>query len=164
MDTTIIEKPEMVLVGLAIDVTLKQVLHVDRPTYYLASTFMKRKDEIGSCKNDREVFGLSTDPDNYNPDRDAFEYFIGVEVSSLEHIPDGMVYRRVPANKYVVFSFKGPADKAGTVHAYLYSTWLHENEYELCAPYNIEIYGDKFIGPESEESVTDIIFPIRNKG
>ncbi len=93
---------------------------------------MDRREEIGSCINEQEDFGLSTDPENYNSETDAFEYFIGVEVSSLEHIPDGMVYRRVPANKYVSFSFKGSASKAGAVHDYLYSTWLKENKYELC--------------------------------
>ncbi len=84
-------------------------------------------------------------------------------MNELEGLPKGMVYRRVPANKYVAFSFDGPADHAGAVHAYLYSTWLKENAYELCASYNIEIYGDKFKGPESEESNTDIIFSIRSK-
>jgi AraC family transcriptional regulator len=74
-----------------------------------------------------------------------------------------MVYRRVPANNYVAFSFKRPADNEGVVHAYLFSTWLKENEYELCATYNIEIYGDRFKGPESEESIKDIVFPIRSK-
>jgi AraC family transcriptional regulator len=163
MNATIVDKPEMTLIGLAIDVTLSQVQHESKPTQFLASNFIERKAEIGACINNREVFGVSTDPENYNPATDVFEYFIGVEVSSIEHIPNGMVYRRVPANKYVAFRFKGPANNAGAVHAYLYSTWLKENEYELCHPYNIEIYGDRFKGPESEQSITDIIFPIRSK-
>jgi AraC family transcriptional regulator len=163
MKAKIIEKPKMTLIGLAIDVTLSQIQHESKPTQLLASNFMERKEEIVSCINDREVFGLSTDPENYNPDTDVFEYFIGMEVSSLKHIPSEMVYRSVPANKYVAFRFEGPADNAGAVNAYLYSTWLKENEYELCSPYNIEIYGDRFKGPESEESMTDILFPIRSK-
>jgi len=85
---------------------------------------MDRKEEIVMCNNDKEMFGLCTDPKNYNPDTDVFEYFIGVTVSSCESIPEGMVYRKIPANTYVNFTFKGTAANAGSVHSYLYSTWL----------------------------------------
>jgi AraC family transcriptional regulator len=70
MNAKIIEKPKMTLIGLAIDVTLSQIQHESKPTQLLASNFMERKEEIVSCINDREVFGLSTDPENYNPDTD----------------------------------------------------------------------------------------------
>ena len=39
-----------------------------------------------------EYFGFSTDPQNYNPEIDSFEFFIGNEVSSNEDIPEGMVF------------------------------------------------------------------------
>jgi AraC family transcriptional regulator len=124
---------------------------------------MNRKLEIQSVINDIDVFGLSTDPANYNPETDPFEFFTWVQVSTFNNIPDGMVARTVPANKYVQFTFQGPASNAGSVHRYLYGTWLKENDYELCAPYNIEIYGENFKGPEHEDSNTDLLFPIRNK-
>jgi AraC family transcriptional regulator len=144
MEARIIQKPVMTLVGLATNVTLKDVQE-SKITHTLAYTFMDRRAEIVMCSNNKEFF----------------EYFIGVEVSSMEHIPKGMVYRKIPTNTYVNFTFKGPAENAGSVHGYLYSTWLMQNEYELCDRYNIEIYGEGFKGPESEDSITDICFPIR---
>src|SRR5262245_33789099 len=149
MKATIIEKPAMSLIGLAANVTLNDVIQ-NRTTLKLSANFMERRSEVENCNNEREVFGLCTDPEDYDPETDPFEFFIGVEVTSAEDIPDGMVVREIPANTYVLFTFKGPFENAGAVHAYVYSTWLKESGYELAAPYNIEIYDERNHGPESE--------------
>lgn len=162
MEYIIIEKPEMKLVGLATKVTLNDVLE-KKTTLKVASNFQERKNEIKYCMNKKEVFGISTDPEGYNPKTDQFEYFIGIEVSKKEDIPDGMVYREIPANTYVVFTFKGAFENVGAVHNYLYSFWLKQSGYELAGLYNIEIYDERNYGPESEESITDICFPVRKK-
>src|SRR5687768_6490416 len=88
MEERIIQKPEITLVGLAINVTLREVVE-EKPTYKLANTFIERKSEIISCRNTKEIYGVSTDPENYNLETDKFEFFIGVEVFSFEQIPDG---------------------------------------------------------------------------
>jgi len=162
MEATIIHKPLLRLVGLATDVTLHDVQH-NRTTLKLSASFMESRRQVKNCINTREVFGLCMDPDNYNPETDPFEFFIGVEVSSHGDIPNGMVYREVPAHTYVLFSFTGPFENAGLVHAYLYSTWLKQSGYELAGAYNIEVYDERNHGPESEDSVTDILFPVRKK-
>lgn len=162
MKAVLVSKPVLRLVGLAANVTLYDVQQ-HKTTLKLAAGFMARKAEIANCTNEREVFGLSTDPDDYRPETDPFEFFIGVEVSSNENIPEGMVYREVPANTYVLFTFEGPFENAGAVHAYLHSTWLKQSGYELAGPYNIEIYDERNKGPESEESITDICFPVRRR-
>lgn len=160
MEAIIIDKPAMKLIGLAMNVTLNDV-QKNRMTIKLGYKFMDRRAEVTNLINGKEVFGVSTDPEDYNPETDQFEFFIGVEVSSNENIPDGMVYRELPSNTYVLFTFKGAADNAGDVHAYLYSTWLKQSGYELSGLYNIEIYDERNHGPESEESITDICFPVR---
>lgn len=162
MEAVIIEKPAMKLVGLVTKVTLTDVLE-NRTTLKLASSFFERRTEINNCINRIEVFGLSTDPEDYNPDTDKFEYFIGVEVSSNDAIPDGMVFREIPANTYCLFTYKGPFENAGSVHNYLYSAWLKQSGYELAGLYNIEIYDERNHGPESNDSVTDICFPVRKE-
>lgn len=162
MEAKIIQKHGMKLIGLACSVMLGQISEDKPTTFSLERTFVERKSEISSSSHNL-VYGVSTDPENYNPETDLYEYFIGVEVSDIEYIPEGMVVREIPANTYVKFSFKGTADKAGAVHAYLYSTWLKDSEYRLSGLYNIEVYDDRFKGPESEESVTDILFPVRIK-
>jgi AraC family transcriptional regulator len=162
MEAKITEKPAMKLIGLATNVTLYDVQQ-NRTTLKVAANFLQRRSEIRNCVNERELFGVSTDPENYNPDIDPFEFFIGIEVTSNGEIPEGMVYREIPANTYVLFTFKGPFENAGAVHAYLYSKWLKQSGYELSGLYNIEIYDERNHGPESEESITDIIFPVRKK-
>ncbi|MCC3373735.1 GyrI-like domain-containing protein [Cohnella sp. REN36] len=162
MESTIIQKPAMRLVGLATKVTLYDVQQ-NRTTLKLSAEFMERKAEVINCINEREVFGLCTDPEEYDPETDPFEFFIGVEVSSNGDIPKGMVVREIPAHTYVLFTFKGSFENAGAVHAYLYSTWLKQSGYELAGSYNIEIYDERNHGPESEDSVTDICFPVRKK-
>lgn len=162
MEAIIIDKPAMKLIGLATNVTLYDVQQ-NGTTIKLGYNFIDRRAEIINSINGKEVFGISTDPEDYNPEIDQFEFFIGVEVSSNENIPDGMVYRELPANTYALFTFKGAADNAGAVHAYLYSTWLKQSGYELSGLYNIEIYDERNYGPESEESITDICFLVRKK-
>lgn len=162
MEAKILEKPAMKIIGLSTNVTLYDVQQ-NRTTLKLAANFLQRRSEIKNCINQREVFGLSMDPEDYNPETDPFEFFVGIEVSSNEDIPEGMVFREIPANTYVLFTFKGPFENAGAVHAYLYTTWLKQSGYELSSLYNIEIYDERNHGPESEESLTDIIFPVRKK-
>ncbi|WP_274365774.1 GyrI-like domain-containing protein [Paenibacillus thermotolerans] len=160
MEALIVDKPAMKLIGLAKKVTLHDVIE-NKATLEVAATFLERKPEIKNCINESEVFGLSTDPENYNPETDQFEFFIGIEVSSNDNIPDEMVYREIPANTYVLFSFQGPFENAGAVHNYLYSSWLNQSGYELAGRYNIEIYDERNHGPHSENSITDICFPVR---
>ncbi|MFC5406066.1 GyrI-like domain-containing protein [Cohnella soli] len=136
MKATIIDKPSMTFIGLAANVTLYDVQQ-NRTTLNLSANFMERRSEVNNCMNEREVFGLSTDPEDYHPEMDHFEFFIGVEVHSTEEIPYGMVVREIPANTYVLFTFNGPFENAGAVHAYLYSTWLKESGYELAGLYDI---------------------------
>jgi AraC family transcriptional regulator len=162
MEAKMIRREGMLLVGMACDVTLEDV-QTKRMTINLAEQFMARRSEIKHVINTKEVFGLSTDPENYNPETDKFEYFIGVEVSLSKELPEDMVFREVPKNEYIVFTFKGPFENAGQVHNYLYTKWLPNNDYKLSDLYNIEIYDERFKGPEAEESITDIFFPIEKK-
>lgn len=161
MEARMVQRQGMLLVGMACDVTLEDVQK--RVTINLAEQFKERKSDISNMINAKEVFGVSTDPENYNPDTDEFEYFIGVEVASADEMPEGMVHRVIPNNEFVVFTFKGPAENAGKVHNYLYTTWLNTNDYRLSDLYNIEVYDERFNGPEAEESLTDLYFPVMKK-
>ena len=63
MDAIIVDKPTMKLIGLATNVTLYDVQQ-NKTTLKLASNFLERRAEIKKCINQREVFGLSTDPED----------------------------------------------------------------------------------------------------
>lgn len=158
MEAKIIERHGLALIGMSCHVTLLDVQN--RVTIQLAEKFLSRKSEILNTINPNVMYGLSTDPEHYNPETDQFEYFIGIEVSSVEALPEGMVHREIPKNQYVMFTFKGPSENAGQVHRYLYTQWLKDNNYRLSDLYNIEVYDERFKGPDSEHSLTDLYFPI----
>jgi AraC family transcriptional regulator len=80
MEFKITQRTDILLVGMGIDVTLTEV-QTSKKTKEHAERFINRRTEINHFVNNREVFGLSTDPENYNPSKDKFEYFIGIEVS-----------------------------------------------------------------------------------
>lgn len=159
MEVKIVKRPSLQLIGLSCHVTLTEVKEEKR-AQKLFIEFMTRKSEIQSCINHTQVFGVSTDPENYNQDTDTFEFFVGVEVSVLDDVAAGMVTKTIPENDYVVFTFKGPVDQVGSVHDYLYSEWLPNNNYQLCGLYNLEVYDERHHRLESEESIIDIYFPI----
>jgi AraC family transcriptional regulator len=160
MEALIVDMPMLRLIGMAVQVTLNDV-QMNKTTVQLSSQFLKRKADISNGLNDRVMYGVSTDPENYSQDTDPFEFFIGIEVTSDEDIPVGMVYRELPANTYVLFTYQGHYYNAGAVHDYLYTRWLTDNGCELAGPYNIEIYDERNHGPESEDSLTDLCFPVR---
>lgn len=164
MEPVVVERKAMKFIGLAKNVTLAEAAEKG----VKVSDVMKRREEITNCINQEEVFGLFTDPDDYNPETDEFEFFIGLEVSSNENIPQGMVYREVPANTYARFTYQGPVEKKGEqVHAYFYSTWLRENDCVPAGQYNIEIYNKNNVDVFSEgpvkETYEDIYFPIQKR-
>lgn len=162
MEPIIVKKPIMRFIGLAKNVRLG-VAALIRPVDVL-----KRKAEITNCINEREVFGLFTDPEDYQPETDEFEFFMGVEVSSNENVPEGMVYREVPANTYARFTYQGSIERKGSkVHAYFYSTWLSENSWESAGLYNIEVYDERnkhlFTEGPLKDTHEDIYFPIKQR-
>ncbi len=163
MKALMIEKPALRLIGMAVQVTLRDV-QISKATLRLSSEFIERQGDIQKRLNERVMYGVSTDPEHYNPETDPFEFFIGQEVSSDSDIPDGMVYRELLANTYVSFTFQGCYDNAGAVHQYLHTRWLTDSGYALAGLYNVEIYDERNHGPESEDSETDIWFPVRLKG
>src|SRR5690606_27344794 len=150
------------LIGQAMNITLDEVIKEKKPQL-LASEFRKRITEISTALNELELWGVSTDPENYNQDIDHFEYFISVEVSSFDDVPEGMITKTLPANDYVVFTHRGLADNIGKVHDYLYTTWLENNDYVLNGLYNIEVYGERHKEEDPDNSEIEIYFPIKKK-
>lgn len=61
-------------------------------------------------KVDTNVLAVYTD---YESDANGpYTYILGARVSSADHIPQGMVSRKVPSGRYAIFtSGKGPAEK-----------------------------------------------------
>jgi AraC family transcriptional regulator len=72
---------------------------------------------------------------------DVFEYMIGYEVKSTNHVPENMNIYRLEPSLYAVFRTLGPiTESVQKTWDYIYSIWLIESEYEHAGTHDIEYY------------------------
>ena len=87
---------------------------------------------------------------------------IGVEVTILETMPLEMVAMVVPGGTYARFThlFKngGYGDAFKTAYA-----WIENSDYEPANPFDIQVYDERFNGPDDPESVLEILIPVKGK-
>nr|WP_244937494.1 GyrI-like domain-containing protein [Brevibacillus brevis] len=89
---------------------------------------------------------------------DPFTTLIGVEVSSLADIPEGMVSHTIPEGTFAKVTHKGPETNLGETYGFLYGSWLCESGYEY-AGFDFE-YWDERYKPEQEDNGIDIYVPL----
>lgn len=90
----------------------------------------------------------------------VFEYVSGLEVNRVDGLPDGMVARLVPAQRYAVFAHHGLLDSLAKTYEYIYQTWLPQSGYELTGTPDFEFYNEDF-KIDSEDSIFYIYVPIK---
>ncbi len=148
MNHKIIEKPLLKTIGLKI-----RVKPYDKNIPQLWDKFMSRNGEIKNNIDAKIAVGICC----YQPDKNAkeFDYIAGVLVTDESFIPDGMVYYEIPANRYAVFTHKGPLDSLGQTFGNIFKKWLPENNLKLAPADEIEWYDErfKFGEPDSEMDI-----------
>jgi AraC family transcriptional regulator len=87
-------------------------------------------------------------------------FFIGVEVTAPDPLPLQFSLKNIPKAKYMHFIHKGLSRHVGYTYKYIYNQWLPKTEYKLNLPYNFEYYGDRYKGPDNDESESDIYIPL----
>jgi len=90
-----------------------------------------------------------------------FEYIASVEVSRLDEIPEGMVGRTIPRQKYAVFTHKGVVDRIKETYKYIYGTWQPKSGCELVKAPDFEYYDERFDAEYQENSEMSIYIPIK---
>ncbi len=102
------------------------------------------QDRIANCIDSR-LFGLYSDYENKH--LGAYNFMIGCPVSDLDHIPQGMVGRAVPAQTYQVARAQGALPEA------LIETWqeIRESDMPRAYTYDFEIHDDRATSPENVE-------------
>jgi AraC family transcriptional regulator len=88
-------------------------------------------------------------------------FFICTEVVSIETIPIQMTAKVIPEQKYLKFYHQGRANSVGKTYQYIYEEYLPETDYSLPYFYNFEYYGEKYIGPYNDSSISEIYIPIK---
>ncbi|MFD2610890.1 MerR family transcriptional regulator [Paenibacillus gansuensis] len=87
-------------------------------------------------------------------------YYAGYETETGAQVPEGMETITVPAQTYAVFIHKGTAEGISGTFELIYSTWLKQHGLEPVPGMDLEVYGERFYGPMSAESETEIYIPV----
>jgi AraC family transcriptional regulator len=104
---------------------------------------LPRLGELAPLRPNRDCYGLERWPVPPLPEG-AFEYIAGVEVTSLDSLPPGMVGVTVPARTYAVEVAQGPSDIA-RVWSHVLGEWLVQAEgYVRAGGYCFEHYPPTF--------------------
>ena len=116
-----------------------------------------RYNEIPVVK-DSCAYGLCYTLDN--AEEGVFEYVAGFEVTRADDLPQGMVVRMVPEQKYAVFEHRGPLTNLGETYQNVYQVWMPQSGLQIAAPFDMEVYTEEFkMG--APDSVFYIYVPVK---
>lgn len=152
MEPTIIAQGEMMLVGMADE---------GRDIHGLWMRFLAREGEISHA-----MPGAAYEVHTHAPDATPTqlqECFVGVQVTSLEEVPAGMVVKRLPAAHYAVFTHR-LANGGYTGANAAMNAWLHTGPYHPAHNYSLQRFDARFNGGNQPDSGIDFFIPVVAKG
>lgn len=126
---------------------------------------MPRLREIADVKQPFATIGLYRYDPPFGPHQD-FRYVAGVEVEaeSKAPLPEGMTEVTVPANDFVVVTYRGKASGLGQVWDYFHGFWFpRQAEYDAVDDFEFERHDERYLGADDERSVFEMHFPVRRR-
>lgn len=124
MQHQLVKKDETQVVG--IQVRTSNQMEMDQTTARIPGLWQKflrerLMDKMPNRTDTQYIYGVYSD---YESEHDAFySLLVGVEVDTLDNVPDGMIALTIPAAKYSVFTARGRMPDA------LIETWGHIWQY-----------------------------------
>jgi len=117
--------------------------------------FTLRQSEIKNVINTNTGYGVSFDSNYTN-----YNYLEAFEVSKLEDIPKGMVYKEIPQCKYAVFTLnhKLIIENFYKTIDYIFKSWLKNSHYKL---YNNITLIEMIFDPSNKRELFDLYIPIK---
>jgi AraC family transcriptional regulator len=110
--------------------------------------------------NPTRSFGLELYPPGFPKDH-RWYYCACVEVKSFEiTYPSNLLFRFIPAAKYLKFTVEGPVTEIGPSFRYIYQEWLPKAGVKLAGFYDLEMYDERFKNPSDPSSQVDILLPL----
>lgn len=159
MKPKIIELKVKKLIGLSVKTSLE-----NNNIPQLWNDFMPRIKEITDTKNtgcyEVHPFDSEFKIEDFTPNME-FEKCAAVEVTNFDSIPKGLKSIIIEGGKYAVFEHKGNMNSIQMSFDYAYGTWLPNSKYEIDKRADFECYGEKYLGPEHPESITELWIPIK---
>jgi AraC family transcriptional regulator len=120
--------------------------------------FLTETDTIPAIIKPERHYQLLFWSDKY--DCDNFYCMAGVEVKNLDDVPIYLTAKIIPPAKYIKFIHRGFSNTVGLTYKYIYETWLPQSDYRLSIPYDFELYGEKYKGPDNINSESEIYIPV----
>jgi AraC family transcriptional regulator len=155
METKIVTKETFKIIGLRYYGENK-----NQEIQQLWNVFLPRLESIKSRINQSVSYGICYPVEGENNDA-AFEYIAAVEVSDFDDLPAEMVGRTIPAQKYAVFTHKGPVDKILETYQAIYAVWQPKSGCQLKKAPDFEYYDERFNPDNPEVSELDIYIPVK---
>ncbi|MBN2830478.1 MAG: AraC family transcriptional regulator [Candidatus Cloacimonetes bacterium] len=159
MKTKIVNRDSFKVIGL--DCYCSQI---ENTIPQLWDRFMKVMHQVPNVKPSQACYGvcLTKDEVHVTPESE-FRYIAGLEVTSFDEIPEGMVQYTVPKGEYLVVEHVGALDSLPKTYDWVYKVWFEDNsEYETIGNLDFEVYDERFKFGESD-SVMEIWVPVNRK-
>lgn len=152
----IVEKAEFMVIGPAIRTTIENEEGLKRIPKFWGECYERNLFQfIPNQKNNNTCYGICLDVKG-----NEFTYMIGVEVNSLEQIPEDMIGRKIPKAYYAVFTAKGPVTQSvQDLTRHIYKDWIFNSGYTLADSPDFELYDERCDNTDSSE--VDIYVPIK---
>ncbi len=148
METKIIEKPEMTVVGITLKTSFKDDRNKTEIPPFFHNVLEERKLELVPDRlntNQLCVFEMKKG----NPD---FNYTMGVEVATTKNAPYELTKLNLPASKYVAIKIikRGPED-VGKAFGYIYKEFIPNSIYIPTGAPAFIYYDDDFFSVYNEK-------------
>jgi len=124
--------------------------------------FLKHMKEIEHIKTPGVTLGVCDHVDDYDPELSEFSYITCIEIEDYTKIPANMIVKKIPKQKYVVFTHKGNVENLEDTYRYIYGTYFFKSEYELADAPDFELYDERFMMDDCNSEM-DIYIPVISK-
>ncbi|MGE5701007.1 MAG: MerR family transcriptional regulator [Clostridia bacterium] len=150
MEPKVIMVPEMTVVGMEYLST-----NTEDSIPEMWDRLIPREDEIQHKVNPKVSYGICCFEEN-----GTYSYLAGFQVSSTEDVPAGMISKLIPEQKMACFTHTGPTRMIKDSFTKAFASLAHF-QLEPAKGYDFELYDERFLTPEHEETQIDLYIPIK---
>jgi AraC family transcriptional regulator len=165
MEPIIVNKQAFNVIGLELRTSFKDGRSkTEIPQFFHNVLEEARLDAVPNRINQNQLCIFKFDKNSPN-----FSYIMGVEVNSLDEIPEGMISVEVPASQYAMATIiKRGAEDVGKAFGYIDQKWLPRSDYMPGNSLPFIYYDDRFFSIFNEQGyegspVADVYFPVNPK-
>ena len=167
MKPTIIEKDQMILVGLSffgdpfeMSAGWTEENEIGRLWNRFTAYLTEHGHHIKHIKGDHVAYEVHIESEE-TAVTGNHEVFVGVEVEQLEDVPVEVLVKILPRTTYAVFTFKGEQITSDWSRM-IYHEWIPGSGYQVAYKYSIQLYDQRFRGLENlDESEIDLYVPVK---